>query len=299
MGVKRWVIRFSLAVSLASAVVSRSEEPKRLLIWEVGGVEGLLKAAPMPWKTENRFVSIVRAMAAGYPKDFIGLEISPNAPLRVLLANGQSVIYDDGKTKTFDQMLDAPDLEDMFSQVYPLTNPTDQLPENFDPGRIRIDAMFQAIFGDTQSAVAANCEDVDFCGNRVRFNKRSGAADALRKVAAELTELFATHPELKMYAQNLGGTFNWRKIAGTERLSNHSFGAAIDLNVDKSAYWRWQPAKLLPTFSRRSFPQAIIEAFERHDFIWGGKWYHYDTMHFEYRPELMAFARAQQAVAKK
>jgi hypothetical protein len=24
-----------------------------------------------------------------------------------------------------------------------------------------------------------------------------------------------------------------------------------------------------------------------HGFIWGGYWYHYDTMHFEYRPELL------------
>ena len=28
-------------------------------------------------------------------------------------------------------------------------------------------------------------------------------------------------------------------------LSNHSFGVAIDVNTDKSAYWRWQPAALL------------------------------------------------------
>ena len=27
--------------------------------------------------------------------------------------------------------------------------------------------------------------------------------------------------------------------------------------------------------------------FEKHGFIWGGRWYHYDTMHFEYRPELV------------
>jgi hypothetical protein len=30
-----------------------------------------------------------------------------------------------------------------------------------------------------------------------------------------------------------------------------------------------------------------VEVFERHGFIWGGKWNHYDTMHFEYRPELL------------
>ncbi|MDD5211432.1 MAG: M15 family metallopeptidase, partial [Sulfuricurvum sp.] len=26
----------------------------------------------------------------------------------------------------------------------------------------------------------------------------------------------------------------------------------------------------------------------KYGFIWGGRWYHYDTMHFEYRPELLA-----------
>jgi hypothetical protein len=32
---------------------------------------------------------------------------------------------------------------------------------------------------------------------------------------------------------------------------------------------------------------AIVRVFERHGFIWGGRWRHYDTMHFEYRPELI------------
>ena len=31
----------------------------------------------------------------------------------------------------------------------------------------------------------------------------------------------------------------------------------------------------------------IVRIFEKHGFIWGGRWYHYDTMHFEYRPELL------------
>jgi hypothetical protein len=34
-------------------------------------------------------------------------------------------------------------------------------------------------------------------------------------------------------------------------------------------------------------PPEIVAIFERHGFIWGGKWRHYDTMHFEYRPELL------------
>jgi hypothetical protein len=37
-------------------------------------------------------------------------------------------------------------------------------------------------------------------------------------------------------------------------------------------------------------PGAIGEIFERHGFIWGAKWFHVDSMHFEYRPELIALA---------
>jgi hypothetical protein len=31
----------------------------------------------------------------------------------------------------------------------------------------------------------------------------------------------------------------------------------------------------------------IVEVFEKYGFIRGGKWYHYDTTHIEYRPELL------------
>jgi hypothetical protein len=39
-------------------------------------------------------------------------------------------------------------------------------------------------------------------------------------------------------------------------------------------------------------PRQIVDIFERHGFIWGGRWYHYDTMHFEFRPELLAASTA-------
>jgi hypothetical protein len=65
---------------------------------------------------------------------------------------------------------------------------------------------------------------------------------------------------------------------------------SIDLNVALSHYWRWQkPAA--PIQWRNRVPQAIVDAFEAEGFIWGGRWYHYDTMHFEYRPEIVGVAR--------
>ena len=112
-------------------------------------------------------------------------------------------------------------------------------------------------------------------------------ADQLQKVSDEL----AHHPEWKPYLQ-CSGTFNWRVVAGTNYLSPHSFAIAIDIGVSKANYWRWDNRGASETDTikyRNSMLKEIVDIFERHGFIWGGYWYHYDTMHFEYRPELLRF----------
>jgi peptidoglycan L-alanyl-D-glutamate endopeptidase CwlK len=120
----------------------------------------------------------------------------------------------------------------------------------------------------------------------VRITRVNGVDRQLEAVSAELDQL---PPEEKKYVLKTGGTFNWRPIAGSEQLSAHAFGIAIDIDPDYSDYWRWNATggheKLIPYKNR--IPHRIVEIFERHGFIWGGKWYHYDTMHFEYRPELL------------
>ena len=107
----------------------------------------------------------------------------------------------------------------------------------------------------------------------------------------KLGQILAKDPGLRSYLFHLGGSYNRRPIAGTDRLSPHSWGLAIDLH--KGKYWRWGrnvgPMELLAL--QTNYPWEIVGAFEEQGFIWGGKWYHYDTMHFEYRPELLAKAR--------
>jgi hypothetical protein len=261
-------------------------------------IQALVLSLPDSFHHDQELVPILAALAAAYPKALQALEIKADQRLLVCLA-GQKFIYDDGITKTPEQRLDHPDIKDMFHDTYPLSNPTDRLPKDFDPGRYRVDALFMALYGNSESAVAGNCVVVEFCGNSVKFNARYGAADALRAVSADLTPLLAQKPEIRSYVDKLAGTFNWRKVAGTESLSNHSFATAIDLNVKKAAYWRWVPPTQLETFSRKNWPIEIIETFERHGFIWGGKWWHFDTMHFEYRPEIIAYARSEAASAPK
>jgi hypothetical protein len=42
-------------------------------------------------------------------------------------------------------------------------------------------------------------------------------------------------------------------------------------------------------------PVSVIAAFEHEGFVWGGKWLFFDTMHFEYRPEIIVMARTANA----
>ena len=71
-------------------------------------------------------------------------------------------------------------------------------------------------------------------------------------------------------------------------MSSHSHGIAIDIGLKHAHYWRWfgKPEGGVIKYKNR-IPFEIVRIFEKHGFIWGGKWYHDDTMHFEYRPELV------------
>ena len=90
----------------------------------------------------------------------------------------------------------------------------------------------------------------------------------------------------------LAGGYNCRAIAGTVRLSAHATASAIDLPVTHADYWRWTKPNASNRYAyRNSFPPEVVRVFEKHGFIWGGKWYHYDTMHFEYRPEILAASK--------
>ena len=51
----------------------------------------------------------------------------------------------------------------------------------------------------------------------------------------------------------------------------------LDSKPDKSGLYKF----------KNSIPFEIVEIFERNGWVWGGRWYHYDTMHFEYRPEVI------------
>lgn len=99
-----------------------------------------------------------------------------------------------------------------------------------------------------------------------------------------------------MLANNTSA-FNHRRVAGTKKLSQHSYGRAIDLNPFYNPYvkrrrdgsLRVDPAEAEPYADRsRSFPMKLtakslpVRLFKRHGFSWGGDWRTLkDYQHFE------------------
>ncbi|MBE2248159.1 MAG: M15 family metallopeptidase [Myxococcus sp.] len=156
-----------------------------------------------------------------------------------------------------------------------------------DPGRVRIEQLFLTTYGQSRDEVFDHLAKVRFFGLRYPFHEL--AAEPLRRVVTRLEAALEEDPKLRPFLTNIGGTFIWRKIARSKNLSTHAFGIAIDLNVERAHYWRWQ-RRGEPLKWQNRVPQAIVDAFEAEGFIWGGRWVHYDTMHFEYRPELLSEA---------
>lgn len=197
--------------------------------------------------------------------------------------DGTEMIYHDGiSDKNHDDLLNNPDIEDMMFQKYEKGTEWKSPPDfNFEPGRIRYEPFFLKMYGNNEDEVRNNLTEVEWVdGSVVLFTKINSADKNLKSVVNELKDL---PEEYQKYLKNIGGTFYWRVIAGTNRLSTHSFGIAIDINTKYSDYWKWNGN----TEYVNRIPIEIATVFEKYGFIWGGKWYHYDTMHFEFRPELL------------
>jgi len=196
------------------------------------------------------------------------------------------IVYDDGEIKNFDAKLERPDLRDMLSLPYPDGEQEKPPAPHHDPGRFRPEQFFKYLYGKNEAEVRSALRPVQWLpsqnGPWLLITTRFGVDKKLEAVIAELEKL---GPDYNKYLLPPGGSFNYRTVEGTGRLSPHSYGIAIDIAVSESHYWLWE--KKGAEEYRNSIPYKIVEIFEKHGFIWGGKWHHFDTMHFEYRPELL------------
>jgi hypothetical protein len=137
---------------------------------------------------------------------------------------------------------------------------------------------------------------IGFLGRQVHIHEIIAAP--LGRVDARIRELAENNPEIPLWLNSLDSItgWNWRNIAGSASRSFHSYGAAVDLlmktETGMETYWQWTAAKgidwrTVPAAKKQNPPITVIRAFEDQGFIWGGRWSRYDTMHFEYHPELL------------
>lgn len=231
-------------------------------------------------------VAAKAALLAAYPGLF---EISGNT---LRWSDGTTMVWDDGEIRSAAELIKSPDIEDMFHYVYPPAGTAIHAPaQDFDPGRIRNEAFFKKLYGASSGAVRQHLARLDWLpklGNaRLQVTSVLGIDKRLATISDALQQLPAN---LSRFGLAPGGAFNWRVVAGADGLSMHAFGAAIDINVAASDYWRWhRPDAAGRIAYRNRIPLPVVALFERHGFIWGGRWYHFDTMHFEYRPELLLY----------
>ncbi|MFW5693820.1 MAG: M15 family metallopeptidase [Alkalispirochaeta sp.] len=137
---------------------------------------------------------------------------------------------------------------------------------------------------------------IDWFGFSVRVHPIM--VEPLHAVERDTRAIIGNSPEVLGFLRGLAHVDGqlWRYIAGTRSLSYHSYGTAVDLIPARYngqfSYWRWAAQAGVTRWwdvrmdQRWIPPMELVEIFERHGFVWGGRWLFFDSIHFEYRPEI-------------
>ena len=208
----------------------------------------------------------------------------------IILINGTILPYHtNSKKDSWHEKIDNSDLAMQLSQRYKIGQIDTNPPYLFDPGRLRYQPFFEALYGKTKKEIEKNLVQIDWATSKgivkLLVNKIGEVDKKLYLIGQEIAKL---PPNERIWGDN-PSTYYFRTIKDTNRLSMHSFGIAIDISPSKTQYWKNEAKDEMAKITyKNSLPLSIVQIFEKYGFIWGGRWYHYDTMHFEYRPELLA-----------
>jgi D-alanyl-D-alanine carboxypeptidase len=235
------------------------------------------------------------ALIRAYPDQLAGYD-----SVDLIWRDGSRMPLSDGRpAKDFAEMLRHGSLLDQLRLHYPAGTMAAAPGPDDDPGRIRNRAFFNRMYGDCwKGEVPPRLVPVVWLprswGRTLRITSVNGVA---ARLAAVSDELDALPDAFRRYAYPPAGTYNCRTVADTGEPSMHAWGAAIDISTAHADYWLWHGSGSSGAGLVNRIPLEIVAIFERHGFIWGGKWSHYDTMHFEYRPELLDGDHPRESVA--
>lgn len=223
---------------------------------------------------------------------------------------GMIFAWADGRLLPFKKRVEA----DKYGRqiIYPYTgkprNPKEYTPEDIAElkkkgtkaalaAELPVDISFTQFLLQSNDRIATerNIRSMTFLGHRLNVHKM--IVPFVEKIDKEIKEAAKTDKKVASFITEITevGGYNWRTIDGTNgRRSYHSYGMAIDMtskNSNKPTYWEWVRTwnskwMLVPQSSLWLPPEQVIKIFEKYGFVWGGTWDEYDTMHFEFRPEL-------------
>jgi hypothetical protein len=215
----------------------------------------------------------------------------------VLMIGGHPIHFQDGRLLGENRLRYAQRFDPIFYEysLEPLTAPP---PWTGNP--VRCTDLLDRLFGRTEPQIREHCRSVSFLGRTVFVN--DFCREALQEVEREIRTTAWTDEGVAAWVAGLKVAYSFqdKEIVGSASRSYHAWGLAIDLIPAsygrRQVYWKWSRVfnpqwHKIPVEKRWSPPQAVIEAFERHGFVWGGKWSHFDTIHFEYRPEILIYNR--------
>ena len=221
----------------------------------------------------------------------------------VFLLAGQAIHFQEGRMLA-EEHLDRQDRCDSIFYRYSLTPLSEPVLPSGGPVRFCSDLQ-EALWGRGEDQIRGQASPTTFLGRRMFLNDL--AVQALDEVEQDVLSLSATDPAVASWIEDVKIAYSFidRGIAGTGTRSQHAWGLAVDLVPTSydglQVYWRWTRAwnrngwHSTPLEQRWSPPAVVVEIFESHGFLWGGKWAHFDNIHFEYRPEILEYNRLVEA----
>lgn len=217
----------------------------------------------------------------------------------VFVMGDEPIHFQDGRMLTSESPAGSPDCDPIFYS-YPLGPLYEPTPVSDDDPTYCTEVL-ERLWGVSEGQIRGHGASTTFFGRRLFLNQL--AVDALAEVEGDLAQMARTDRDVARWVENLAITYSYidRGIAGSDTRSHHAWGLAVDFVPGsyggRHVYWRWSRVHdregwhEIPLEDRWTPPLRVIETFEAHGFLWGGKWAHFDNIHFEYRPEIIAYNR--------
>lgn len=211
----------------------------------------------------------------------------------VFSVRGKEIFFQEGKMLSEANIPRAPEFVPIFYAYR--KGPRESLPP-YTPRAEWAHDFLDALAGSSEMQIRSRSRRVIFLNRPVTVHEL--CVDALKRVEEEIWYQAHRSDEVRRFIMELKAVYStqWRMMRGVNNRSYHSYGLALDLiprsTGGKHIFWLWSAARMwnwekIPLGLRWSPPEEVVGAFEENGFIWGGKWYHFDGMHFEYRPEIL------------